>query len=49
MGRSSKWQKRVTVTIVTEFQNILDSPKRKPSKIWVDQGSEFITILLKND
>ena len=49
MGCSSKWQKRVTVTIFTEFQNILDSPKRKPNKTWVDQGSEFVTVLLKND
>ena len=27
--------------IVNAFQNKLDSSKRKPSKIWVDQGSEF--------
>ena len=29
------------VTIVNAFQKILDSSKRKPNKIWVDQGSEF--------
>ena len=29
------------VTIVNAFQNILDSSKRKPNEIWVDQGSEF--------
>ena len=29
------------VTNVNAFQNILDSSKRKPNKIWVDQGSEF--------
>ena len=29
------------VSIVDAFQNILDSSKRKPNKIWVDQGSEF--------
>ena len=29
------------ITIVNAFQNILDSSKRKPNKIWVDQGSEF--------
>ena len=29
------------VTIVNAFQSILDSSKRKPNKIWVDQGSEF--------
>ena len=28
-------------TITNAFQKILDSPKRKPNKIWVDQGSEF--------
>ena len=28
------------VSIVNAFQKILDSSKRKPSKIWVDQGSE---------
>ena len=28
-------------TIVKAFQSILNSSKRKPSKIWVDQGSEF--------
>ena len=29
------------VSIVNAFQNILDKSKRKPNKIWVDQGSEF--------
>ena len=28
-------------TIVDAFQSILDNSKRKPNKIWVDQGSEF--------
>ena len=28
-------------TIVNAFQSILDNSKRKPNKIWVDQGSEF--------
>ena len=27
------------------FQKILDSSKRKPNKIWVDQGSEFYNNL----
>ena len=27
--------------IVHAFQSILDNSKRKPNKIWVDQGSEF--------
>ena len=29
------------VGIVNAFQKILDSSKREPNKIWVDQGSEF--------
>ena len=29
------------MSIVNAFQKILDSSKRKPNKIWVDQGSEF--------
>ena len=29
------------VSIVTAFQEVLNSSKRKPNKIWVDQGSEF--------
>ena len=29
------------VTITNAFENILDKLKRKPNKIWVDQGSEF--------
>ena len=28
-------------TITNAFQSILDRSKRKPNKIWVDQGSEF--------
>ena len=28
-------------TITNAFQSILNSSKRKPNKIWVDQGSEF--------
>ena len=29
------------VTMVNAFQSILNTSKRKPNKIWVDQGSEF--------
>ena len=28
-------------TIVNAFQSILDNSKKKPNKIWVDQGCEF--------
>ena len=35
------------VSIVNAFQNILDSQKRKPNKIWVDQGSEFYNSQFK--
>ena len=33
--------------IVNAFQSILDSSKRKPSKIWVDHGSEFYNTHFK--
>ena len=33
--------------IVNEFQSILDSPERKPNKVWVDQGSEFYNKIFK--
>ena len=29
------------VSIVSDFQKILDKSVRKPNKIWVDKGSEF--------
>ena len=29
------------LTVVNVFQSILNNLKRKPNKIWVDQGSEF--------
>ena len=29
------------VSIVDDFQKILDDSHRKPNKIWVDNGSEF--------
>ena len=35
------------VTIANVFQSILDSSKRKPNKIWVDQGSEFYNSSFK--
>ena len=35
------------VRIVNAFQKILDSSKRKPNKIWVDQGSGFYNNLSK--
>ena len=36
------------ITIANEFQSILGSSKRKPDKIWVDQGSEFYDSSFKN-
>ena len=30
-----------------DFKKILDDPKRKPNKIWVDKGSEFYNNSLK--
>ena len=38
---------RKRVTIVYAFQKILDNSKRKPNKIWVDQGSEFYNSSFK--
>ena len=34
-------------SIVNAFQSILENSKRKPSKIWVDQGSEIYNTHLK--
>ena len=36
-----------SITIVNVFQSTLDSSKRKPNKIWVDQGNEFYNSSLK--
>ena len=35
-------------TIVNALKSILDSSKRNPNKIWVDQGSEFYNKSFKN-
>ena len=35
------------VSIANAFQSILDKSRRKPNKIWVDQGSEFYNHNLK--
>ena len=35
------------ITIVIAFQNKLDNSKRKPNKIWVDQGSELYNSSFK--
>ena len=34
-------------TIANAFQSILDNSKRKPNKIWTDQGSEFYNTHFK--
>ena len=36
------------LTIANSFQIILNNSKRKPNKIWVDQGSEFYNSSFKN-
>ena len=41
------FKRRKKVTIVDAFQSILNGPKRKPNKIWVDQGNEFYSTFLK--
>ena len=35
------------VTIVNAFQSILNNSRRKPKKIWFDQGSEFYSKSFK--
>ena len=35
------------ISIVNAFQSILDNSKRKPNKIWVNQGSEFYNTHFK--
>ena len=35
------------VTITNAFQSILDKSKRKPNKIWTDQGSKFYNNVFK--
>ena len=34
-------------TIADAFQSILNNSKRKPNKIWVDQGSKFYNNVFK--
>ena len=35
------------ISIVSAFQKIIDDPKRKPNKIWVDKGSAFYNSSFK--
>ena len=35
-------------TITNAFQKILDKSGRKPTKIWVDKGSEFYNRSMKS-
>ena len=41
------FERKKIVTIEDEFQSRWNSSKRKPNKIWVDQGSEFYNSFLK--
>ena len=36
------------ITIISAFQKVLDESNRKPSKIWVDKGSEFYNRSMKS-
>ena len=36
------------ISILNAFDKIIKQYNRKPNKIWVDQGGEFIIIFLKN-
>ena len=41
------WKTKKVVSIFKAFQKFLDTSKRKPNKIWVDQGCEFYSFKLK--
>ena len=41
-------QDKKGITFTNAFQKILDEPKRKPNKIWVDKGSEFNNRAMKS-
>ena len=41
------FERQKGITIANSFQSILDNSKRKPNKIWVDQGSEFYNTHFK--
>ena len=36
------------ITVINAFQKILDESKRKPNKIWLDQGSQFYNTPMKS-
>ena len=36
------------ISITNGFNKIIKQCKRKPNKIWVDQGSEFYNCVFKN-
>ena len=36
------------ITVTNPFQKILDESNRKPTKIWVDKGSEFYNRSMKS-
>ena len=39
---------RKCITIVNAFQKISHNSTRKPNQMWVDKGSDFRKVLLKN-
>ena len=41
-------QNKKRITINNAFKNFLDESNRKPSKIWVDKGSEFYKRSMKS-
>ena len=40
-----KYKKRIT--IINAFQNILDEPKLRPNKIWVDKSRKYYNRSMK--
>ena len=45
--RKRSFQIKKGISYVNAFQKVLGNSKRKPNKIWVDQGSEFYNSQFK--
>ena len=41
------WKIKKGITITNDFQKILKEPNRKPNKIWIDKGCEFLNRSIK--
>ena len=41
LGQTFEGSKKLKQSLLNDFINIVNETKRKPSKLWVDQGREF--------